>query len=222
MLPVLVAKDDDFDILNRTKAASPAGGCHHFSLPFLTKAVKMTEGVFRREGPGAHFCVNLMKFASHSSLSLPGELERELWQRNAQGAWERHVESSKSSGCLYAVETRVLDSLPFWAVAPQDGKVDVSGVVSLKWEFLGCEKSREGRTWTHWVAGEKDNRVLVASAGMALDSISPDWVQWSPQAFDLSPRLYPIPEGEAAIWKELGRYVWGDSCTRTGWCISQC
>jgi len=25
----------------------------------------------------------------------------------------------------------------------------------------------------------------------------------------LSPRLYPIPEGEAAIWKELGRYVVG-------------
>ncbi len=148
-----------------------------------------------------------MKPRGRSSLYLPGENERELWTRASGGAWEKAKGAPVASETVYAIECLLMDSVPFWAVAPQDGKLDISGVSSLKWESLGITEASEGRSVLHWKVGQIENRVLVGSAGLVPDGPNAEWLAFMPQSFEISPRLQIIPDGEIAVWKELGRYV---------------
>jgi hypothetical protein len=148
-----------------------------------------------------------MKSGPRSVLCLPGESGREFWLREPNGSWKKSDDRVNGQGCTFAIEVIGLDSVPFWAVAPQDGKVDVANVAALKWESLGASESSEGKSWMHWNAGQSDNRVLVASVGLATDAASPEWLELMPESFEMSARLYPVPDGEAAVWMELGRYV---------------
>ena len=147
-----------------------------------------------------------MKPGPQSFLCLPGENAREYWQAAAGGGWKKIEDPAGVDGCVFAIEVLALDSAPFWAVAPEDGRVDVAGVAALRWESLGLGENDGGRTWMHWVAGEENKRVLVGTAGLAAESTL-GWLDWKPQTFELSPRLYPIPANEAAVWMELGRHV---------------
>ncbi|MEI6536380.1 MAG: hypothetical protein WCN98_13620 [Verrucomicrobiaceae bacterium] len=148
-----------------------------------------------------------MKSSVRPLLCLPGETERELWKTGQGGAWEKTGGTASGAGCIFALEALASDSVPFWTVAPQDGKVDVAGVSSIKWESLGITEGGEGLSTMHWNVGQVENRVLVGSAGLAPDFPSEEWLKTMPQSFELSPRLYPIPDDEGAVWKELGRYV---------------
>lgn len=147
-----------------------------------------------------------LKTGAQASLCLPGESGREFWRLEAGGGWKKMEAGDGRSGGIFAIEALALDSVPFWAVAPQDGRLDVASVAALKWETLGSGDTDDGKSWTHWEAGRSENRVLVASAGLADVSESP-WEGLRPDSFEPSPRLFPLPEGEAVIWKELGRLV---------------
>ncbi len=147
-----------------------------------------------------------LKTGTRANLCLPGETGREFWRLEAGGGWEKMDAADGTDGGIFAIEALGLDSVPFWAVAPQDGRLDVAAVAALKWETLGANEAGDGKSWTHWEAGRSENRVLVASAGLAELPEAP-WEGRRPDSFELSPRLFPLPEGEAALWKELGRLV---------------
>jgi len=146
---------------------------------------------------------------SHSRLSLnvPGEHERELWCCEPGKDWHRLEGKTGFADTVFAIETLALQCLPFWALAPQDGKIDLESVAELKWETFGGEASDEGKSWMHWQAGRTQNQVLVVAAGIAEGAPVDTWLKVLPQTFELSPRLYPIPEGELVIWRELDRIV---------------
>ncbi len=147
-----------------------------------------------------------LKTGARANLCLPGETGREFWRLETGGGWKKVDAADGASGGVFAIEAIALDSVPFWAVAPQDGKLDVAAVAALKWETLGANEAGDGKSWVHWEAGRAENRVLVASAGLAEVPEAP-WEGQRPDSFELSPRLFPLPEGEAVIWKELGRLV---------------
>ncbi|MCE9518562.1 MAG: hypothetical protein K8R87_03195 [Verrucomicrobia bacterium] len=147
-----------------------------------------------------------LKTGTRANLCLPGETGREYWRLETTGGWKKVEVADGTGGGVFAIEALALDSVPFWAVAPQDGKLDLAAVATLKWETLGANEAGDGKSWTHWEAGRSENRVLVASAGLA-DLPEAPWAGQRPDSFELSPRLFPLPDGEAVIWKELGRLV---------------
>ena len=139
-------------------------------------------------------------------LSIPGKSGRELWRRGADGVCVKADDGAKPAGGVFIIEALALDSVPFWAVAPSDGKTDLHRVAALKREGLGINTEADGCAWTQWAVGQAENRMLIASAGLA-QTPSPEMLEMLPEAFELSPRLYPIPRDEAALWTELGRHV---------------
>lgn len=146
------------------------------------------------------------KTGARAILSLPGEDGREHWRHEVGTGWKKLEGDDGASGGVFAIEAIALDSVPFWAVAPQDGRLDVAAVAALKWETLGLNESGDGKSWTHWEAGRSENRVLIASAGLAELPEAP-WRGRMPDSFEASPRLFPLPDGEMALWKEMGRYL---------------
>lgn len=147
-----------------------------------------------------------LKTGTRTHLCLPGESGREFWRHEPGNGWRKVDAPDGAQGGIFAIEAMALDSVPFWAVAPQDGKLDVAAVAALKWETLGANDAGEGKSWTHWEAGRDENRMLVGSAGLAEVPEAP-WEGQRPEAFELSARLFPLPSGEAVVWKELGRYL---------------
>ncbi len=143
---------------------------------------------------------------ARANLCLPGETGREFWRHEPGAGWKKLEADDGTEGGIFAIEALALDSVPFWAVAPQDGRVDVAAVAALKWETLGTDETGDGKSWAHWEVTRAENRVLVASAGL-VELPEVPWEGQRPDSFELSARLLPLPEGEAAIWKELGRYV---------------
>jgi hypothetical protein len=49
--------------------------------------------------------------------------------------------------------------------------------------------------------------VLAATMALATDGPDAPWAKFDPETFELSALLPPIPSGECALWKELGRFV---------------
>jgi len=147
-----------------------------------------------------------LKTGARAVLCLPGEDGREFWRHEAGTGWKKMEGDDGAAGGVFAIEAIALDSVPFWAVAPQDGRLDVAAVAALKWETLGANEAGDGKSWTHWEAGRAENRVLIASAGLAELPEAP-WQGRRPDSFEVSPCLFPLPDGEMAVWKELGRHV---------------
>lgn len=147
-----------------------------------------------------------LKTGARAHLCLPGESGREVWRHEPGIGWKKLEGSDGIEGGIFAVEAMALDSVPFWAVAPQDGRMDVAAVAALKWETLGANEGGDGKSWTHWEVARDENRLLVASAGL-VDMPELPWEGRRPDSFELSAQLFPLPNGEAVVWKEMGRYV---------------
>ena len=149
-----------------------------------------------------------MKNPARLTLSLPGETARESWSREGEGVWRKQSGTASGEGCVLGMEVLALDSMPMWAVIPEGGRADVAGVASLRWEGLGVQADDAGgKSWTHWSGGEDGSRLLVASAGLASEAPVAEWQKCQPEHFEISARAFPIPPGEMAIWRELGRIV---------------
>jgi hypothetical protein len=105
------------------------------------------------------------------------------------------------------VQALAMDSAPFWAVDSSDAAVELADMAALHWEATGMDTAAEGRNWCYWRAGADSGRVLVASMALAADVSQEEWIASLPAAFEPSARLLPIPPGECAVWRELGRIV---------------
>lgn len=148
--------------------------------------------------------------SARACLNLPGESTRELWVCDRSGEWKKSERSPGRASCIHAIGALALDSMPFWAHAPQEGRLDaaaIAALTALKWEAAGIPQGDIGKSWMHWKAGEDGARTLVASAALSVEAGPMEVTGTLPTAFELAPRLYPIPPGEIAVWKELGRLV---------------
>lgn len=140
-------------------------------------------------------------------MCFPGEESREYWRLGHGGTGER-LESRPSDreGCIFAMESLVLDSIPLWAVQPEEGSLDGEQVASLRWAARDAN-SAEGQPWTCWEAVKQPQRTLLGSAGLATDPPLTEWLRCHPRSFEPSARCLPLPVNGVALWKELGRCV---------------
>ncbi|CAN5843675.1 hypothetical protein BH11VER1_BH11VER1_23110 [soil metagenome] len=143
----------------------------------------------------------------HQLLSLPGEDHREIWRSRADGGWELAPAGTTLKDGVLVLEAMALDSAPFWARTSQEGALVLKDIASLHWDAQGLEETSEGCTWTCWKVAEENGRVLVGTVALVRESSSDSWVEQMPLSCEFSPQIYPIPSQEAALWKEMGRYV---------------
>lgn len=111
------------------------------------------------------------------------------------------------------MECLVLDSIPLWAVQPEEGSLDGEQVAALRWAARDANYT-EGQSWTNWEAVKQSQRTLLGSAGLATEPPLVEWLLCHPQSFEPSARCLPLPENGVALWKELGRYAL--ACTVEG------
>lgn len=138
-------------------------------------------------------------------LRLPGEDTWELWRRTNEGAWTKADRDDGTPGGLLGIEALALDSSPFWSLMIEGD--DLAGAASLRWESLGVETSGPGQNWTYWRVLEDQGKVLAGTVALDENANQTSWLKFRPDTFEISSRLLPIPSGELALWKELGRYV---------------
>jgi hypothetical protein len=148
-----------------------------------------------------------MPSTSSPFFRFPGEVARELWLREGDGAWRRAAADNGAKGGLYVVDALALDSAPFWALATTDGPTDLEAIAALHWEGLGLEADEDGQSWIHWRVAEEGGRVLIGTMALVQGAALPKATELLPERFEPSARLLPIPSGECALWKELGRHV---------------
>jgi hypothetical protein len=138
---------------------------------------------------------------------MPGEQAHEHWMADGNGGWKLAEAGRSVSGCIVAVEALALDSAPFWMADSQDGVIDPAETVGLHWEAMGTDTAMADRNWCHWRAGEESGRVLTATMALSVEASQDEWIALLPVAFEPSATLLPIPSGECAVWRELGRVV---------------
>jgi hypothetical protein len=146
-----------------------------------------------------------MKELTH--LCLPNEVERTLWQRSENGVWIDLGKDASVEDCVFGIDVLALDCMPFWAMTPEDGQFNVESVATLRWESLGAVQQDAGKPWISWTVTKQDNRVLISTAGLSAESMGATWPEWKPKSFEITPRLFPFPDDEAALWMELGHLV---------------
>jgi hypothetical protein len=140
-------------------------------------------------------------------LRLPGEATRELWQREGTGTWTLVGKDDGTPGGFFGIEAIALDSAPFWGKVMPDSQGSLESTASLRWEALGVATEGEGQSWAHWTVSEEEGQTLVGTVALAADAPQAEWAEHAPATFEISAQLYPIPNSELAVWKELERYV---------------
>ena len=140
-------------------------------------------------------------------LIIPGEQSREVWRFDeTTTGWVLHEGQPVPSESIFAIEVPALKNNLFWVPATGDDHATIQEAAAPDSQ-LGVGETDEGRVWVHWTVGREGKRMLMASAGPTDRRAKRDWARAKSQSFELSPRLFRIPDNEAAIWMELGRYV---------------
>lgn len=140
-------------------------------------------------------------------LRLPGEEGWELWLREGKAGWKKAEKDDGGKGGIFAIECLSVDSAPFWLVGGGDIETNLEATAALRWEALGHETEGDGQNWLHWRVADEEAGVLAATMALAREGGSESWEGFEPDTFELSAAVIPIPAGECAVWKELGRYV---------------
>ncbi|MEZ0389438.1 MAG: PilN domain-containing protein [Verrucomicrobium sp.] len=141
-------------------------------------------------------------------MRLPGEETWETWLLDARGVWQKSARDEKAPEHIFAIDLCSLDSSPFWAPAGSEDRL--AETAALRWEAMGLEADGNaggGQQWAHWLIASVEDRLLVGTIALAEDAREDVWGKSLPSTFEISARLYPIPNDAAAIWMELGRLV---------------
>lgn len=143
------------------------------------------------------------------SLRLPGENGWELWLREGKKGWRKAEKDDGKRGDIFAIESLALDSSPFWLMGAGDTESNLEATAALRWDAQGHDTEGEGQSWLYWRVEEEEGRVLAATIAIASDGPEASWADYEPETFEIYASMLPIPSGECALWKELGRYVLG-------------
>ena len=148
-------------------------------------------------------------------LFLPGADGWEIWNGTSaegfqlQAATEHLLAldvSEKISGPVQmALPVRQLSSLPFKAQTEDLSILEDLAMMHL--EKNGTRPALDGGQLSdHFVYGKLEEETLL-NAVVLNPPQEGQLPRRSPEAFDLSPRCLPLPEGKIVVWRELGRWV---------------
>lgn len=147
-----------------------------------------------------------MKPSQPSLLCLPGEAEREYWRKGSGPKWVRNSRRRGEKCAFLGIEALAMDSLPLWAVQPEEGELDIPQVAGLRWAARESDLAGPD-AWVQWGVAVETTRTLVASAGLAASPPVREWLACAPLAFAPSFQFLPLSANEVTLWKEFGRYV---------------
>jgi hypothetical protein len=147
-----------------------------------------------------------MRRRTQHLLRFPGEEGWETWMGNAPQQLQLVGEPAETTGGVTAIETLAFDSSPFWLLI-NDGTDHEADAVALRWESQGLVCESSAKPWTHWTVTKTGKRVLIATVALTNESALSDWQRQSPEWFEPSACLLPLPADAVCVWQELGRYV---------------
>lgn len=139
-------------------------------------------------------------------LRFPGEEGWETWMGNAPQQLQLVEEPAETTGGVTAIETLAFDSSPFWLLI-NDGNDHEADAVALRWESQGIVCEGAAKPWTHWTVTKAGKRVLIATLALTSETAIAEWQRQSPEWFEPSASLLPLPSDALCVWRELGRYV---------------
>ena len=149
------------------------------------------------------------------NLLIPGADGWEVWRGSSANGFQQHAATGESKvlnvtgipagPVAMAIPVRQVSAVPFRA---QTDDLSLLGDLALmQLEKSGNRPALDGGQLTdHFVYGMADDETHLTAVVM----IPPGEGQMpkkSPEAFDLSVRCLPLPEGGVAVWRELGRWV---------------
>ena len=149
------------------------------------------------------------------TLLIPGASGWEIWKGSAAAGLSQHSESEHRralnvsgfpSGPLQmALPVRQLLALPFRAQTNDLALID--DLAEMHLERNGVRPALDGGQLTdHFVYAVEGDETALTAVVLSTPKEG-ELPKRSPQAFDLSPRCLPLPQGKVAVWKELGRWV---------------
>lgn len=151
------------------------------------------------------------------NILIPGADGWEIWNGSPTEGFQLHAATehllaldvtSYPSGSLgMAVPVRQVSAVPFRAQTDDLSLLDDLALMQL--EKNGTRPALDGGQLTdHFVYGLADEETYLTAVVMSPPSEG-QLPRKSPESFDLSARALPLPEGEIAVWRELGRWVFG-------------
>lgn len=147
---------------------------------------------------------NWQREATHL-LRFPGADAWETWTGKPARPLQRVDAAQQTTGGVTAIEALALDSAPFWSLTQEDA--DTHAGVALRWESLGITGAGAAVPWSHWTVARTERRALIATMAVAGEAESDRWQRQSPERFEPSARLLPLPANALCVWTELGRHV---------------
>jgi hypothetical protein len=147
-----------------------------------------------------------MRRRTQHLLRFPGEEGVETWVGNSPQQLQLVEAPAEMSGGVTAIETLAFDSAPFWLLI-NDGNGHEADAVALRWESQGIVSNSSTKPWTHWTVAKSGKRALIATVSLTSESALSDWLRQSPEWFEPSACLLPLPADAVCVWRELGRYV---------------
>ena len=151
------------------------------------------------------------------TLLIPGANGWEIWNGSPVEGLSRHSESEQyraldvsglpAGPIQMALPVRQLVALPFRAQTTDLALID--DLAEMHLERNGVRPSLDGGQLTDHFVYATDEEETSLSAVVLSPPREGDLPKRSPKAFDLSPRCLSLPAGKVAVWKELGRWVFG-------------
>lgn len=151
------------------------------------------------------------------NLLIPGGDGWEIWRGSPTSGFQLHaatehrkaldVTGFPSGEIAMAVPVRQVSAVPFRAQT--DDLALLGDLALMQLEKNGTRPVLDGGQLTdHFVYGMTEEETHLTAVVMNPPSEG-QLPRKSPEAFDLSVRCLPLPEGRVAVWRELGRWVFG-------------
>jgi len=151
------------------------------------------------------------------NLLMPGADGWEIWTGTELEGFRLHsstetllalnVSGYPAGQVNMALPVRQISALPFKAQTTDLSLL--SDLSSMHLEQSGARPALDGGQLTdHFVFGTTEEESLLTA--IVLNPLKEGHLPTcSPAAFDLSARCFPLPNGDVAVWRELGRWVFG-------------
>jgi len=150
-------------------------------------------------------------------LMIPGAEGWEVWVGTSASGFEKVLESESRyaldvdkipSGPLdFALPVRQLVALPF--KAQTDDLSLLGDLATMHLERHGVRPALDGGELADYFVYSNEGQDSVLTPVVLNPPVEGDLPRKSPRSFDVSARCFSMPEGKVAVWRELGRWIFG-------------
>lgn len=153
---------------------------------------------------------------NNATLLIPGPLGWEVWEANGAGeavlktrtevVRALEVEGLPARDLHMAFPVREVSALPM--KSPASDPALFADMADMHIERLGMRPPEMGVLSDHFEVAVREGDALLLPVVLAPPPEGTLPAR-SPRSFDVSARCYPMPVGGVAVWRELGRWVFG-------------